>query len=287
VLTVNADALGPWVPWLIDQNAVVKVTAFLLLWGLAWLPIAIPLAITLKWHPPQPLAIAQKIPLVLSLYAIAPAILWGAIHLEASTPEQYGIQWDGGLGIALLIGLGVAVLGVVALFGVEAVLGWITWRQENFPQLLPAILPTLALGLIVAAVEEPIFRGFVLTQLQRDYGIAIAALGSSLIFALLHLVWDGKGAAPQLPGLCLMGAVLVLARQVAGGSLGLAWGLHAGWVWAISCLDTAQIITYTQRVPAWVTGIAGQPLAGALGLMLMLLTGLALAIAEALGGAPS
>lgn len=226
----------------------------------------------------------QKIPLVLSLYALAPVILWGAIHLEAVPVEHYGVQGNLGQGIALLGGLSGAVLGVAVLFGVEAALGWITWRRENFSKILPTLLPTLALGLIVAAVEEPIFRGFVLTQLQQDYGVAIAALGSSLIFAVLHLVWDGKGAAPQLPGLCLMGGVLVLARQVAGGSLGLAWGLHAGWVWAIACLDTAQIITYTQRTPAWVTGIAGQPLAGALGLMLMLLTGLALASAGVMVG---
>jgi uncharacterized protein len=274
---MNLDAMARLDLWFTSQNAVVKVTAFFVAWVLVWLPIAIPLAIHLKWHPPQPLAIAQKIPLVLSLYAIAPLMLWTAMRLESSNPAQYGIQWQWSQGVELLMGIGIAVLGVLLLFGVETALGWIAWRWEQRTQLLSALFPTLALGLVVSAVEEPIFRGFLLTQLQQDYGWAIATLGSSVIFALLHLVWDGKGAAPQLPGLCLMGGVLVVARQVAGGSLGLAWGLHAGWVWAIACLDTAQIVTYTQRGPTWMTGIAGQPLAGWLGLLLLLLTGIGLA----------
>jgi uncharacterized protein len=262
------------------QNAVVKVAAFFGVWGVLWLPISVPLARHLHWHPPQPLDITQKIPLVLSLYAIAPAILWGVIQIEGSTGVKYGMHWNLPQALALLGGIGIAVLGVGLLVGVEWALGWTTWQSENLPQFWSALLPTLGLGLVISAVEEPVFRGFVFTQMHQDYGWAIAALASSVIFALSHLVWDGKSAAPQLPGLCVMGGVLVVARQVAGDSLGLACGLHAGWVWAIASLDTAQILTPTQRGPEWMTGIAGQPLAGALGLGLLTLTGIALILAS-------
>ncbi len=264
--------------WFGAQNAVVKVAAFFVVWGLLWLPIAVPLARHLHWHPPQPLDIAQKIPLVLSLYAIAPVVLWGVIQLEGSTGVKYGLHWQLSQALALLGGVGIAVLGVGLLVGVEWALGWTAWQPENLPQLWPAVLPTLGLGLVVSAVEEPVFRGFVFTQMHQDYGWAIAASVSSTIFALSHLVWDGKSAAPQLPGLCIMGGVLVIARQVAGDSLGLACGLHAGWVWAIALLDAAQIFIHTQRGPEAMTGIAGQPLAGALGLGLLVLTGIALVI---------
>lgn len=98
------------------------------------------------------------------------------------------------------------------------------------------------------------FSGFLLTQLGRDYPIWLAAIISSLIFALLHLVWEKKETVPQLPGLWLMGMVLVLARLVNDGNLGIAWGLHSGWVWAIGCIDTAGLINYTGNVPEWVTG---------------------------------
>ncbi len=258
------------------HSAVMKVAAFFVVWGLVWLPIAIPLAIKLQWRPPQPLAIVQKIPLVLSLYAIAPLILWAAIQWEHKTALDYGLQWSASQGIALLLGLGSAGLGIGVMYGLQALLGWVVWQPANLPQLWPAIPTTLALGLVVSAVEEPIFRGWVLTQLQADYGRALAAIVASAIFALLHLVWDGKAALPQVPGLCLMGGVLVFARHVDGGLLGLACGLHAGWVWTLSAIDTAQVFKRAGG-PAWITGLGEQPLAGLLGLLLLGVTAIALA----------
>ncbi|MBD2019010.1 CPBP family intramembrane metalloprotease domain-containing protein, partial [Leptolyngbya sp. FACHB-36] len=37
-------------------------------------------------------------------------------------------------------------------------------------------------------------------------------------------------------------------------------------------IDTAQLMRYTDRGPAWMTGLAGQPLAGVVGLLLLLVT---------------
>ncbi len=73
-----------------------------------------------------------------------------------------------------------------------------------------------------------------------------------------------------------MGMILVLARFVDGGSLGLAWGIHSGWVWAIASLDTAQLITYTGISSEWVTGKNGKPLAGAAGVLCLVATGVIL-----------
>ena len=102
----------------------------------------------------------------------------------------------------------------------------------------------------------------------------MAAAVSSLIFALLHLVWEQQETLPQLPGLWLMGMVLVLARVCDDGNLGLAWGLHAGWIWAIASLDTTRVIRYTGIVPAWMTGLGEKPLAGAAGIFCLLGTGI-------------
>ena len=167
------------------------------------------------------------------------------------------------------------------LFGLEWVLGWVEWRPDKIESsestkiesIVTIFLLPLGLGLLISAIEESIFRGFLLTQLQQQYPSWAAAASSSLIFALLHLIWDGKQAGPQLPGLWLMGLVLVLARSADGGNLGLAWGLHAGWIWAMASLDAAQMIRRRDRAPIWMTGLAGQPLAGGMGLLLLLLTG--------------
>jgi membrane protease YdiL (CAAX protease family) len=134
------------------------------------------------------------------------------------------------------------------------------------------LLPILLVALFVGGIEELVFRGFLFTELQKDYSVWVAALISSSIFALLHLVWEQRETTPQLPGLWFMGMVLVLARFVDGGSLGLAWGLHAGWVWAIATLDTAQLIDYTGKVSDWVTGKNKKPLAGVAGIVCLLFT---------------
>lgn len=256
-----------------NSSANIKVIAFFLAWLLVWLPVAIPLAIVLKWHPPKPLAIGQKIPLVLSLYALAPLVLWGFTHIEGKPFATYGLTLSRSSLLSLLLGLGVGVVGVGLLFSLERWAGWIVLNQANQSQFWAALLPTLAIGLIISLVEELVFRGFLLNQLQQDYSIWVAAASSSLIFALLHLVWEGSEIAPQLPGLWLMGIVLVIARWVDGGSLAIACGLHAGWVWGIASLDTAQLIQYTDRGSEWMTGLKKQPLAGGMGLLLMGVTG--------------
>jgi uncharacterized protein len=248
------------------------IAAFLGLWVMFWLPIAIPLAIALKWHPPQPPTMQQKLPLVASLYAIAPLILWGFAHFQQQPFSVYGFVWNFRLLSSVLDGFGIAILGLVILHGLLKTLGWLLWNSEQVPVLLTALLPTLGIALWISTIEELVFRGFLLNQLQRDDSFAIAAIISSVIFALLHLVWDGKEALPQLVGLWLLGMVLVLARWLDKGSLGLAIGLHAGWIWGIASLDTAQILEYPNRNLGWLTG-NGKPLAGTFGILLLLMTG--------------
>jgi membrane protease YdiL (CAAX protease family) len=236
------------------------------------LPIAVPVAIAVKWRPFQPFTIQQKIPLVLSLYLLAPFLLWGVAHIQQVSFSSYGLPGQLSVLGTLIIGLCLGVMGVSLLFGLECWLGWATWQREYQKQLLPNLLPTLIIGLLVSGIEELVFRGFLQNQLQSIYLPWLAAAIASTIFALLHLVWDGGESMPQLPGLWLMGMVLVLARWVDSGSLGLACGLHAGWIWAIASLDSAQVIRYTGQGPEWVTGFSQQPLAGAMGLFLLMAT---------------
>jgi len=256
-----------------SSPAVVKIIAFFLFWLLLWLPIAIPLSIALQWHPPKPLAIAQKIPLVLSLYLLAPLVLWGFAVLEGQSFSIYGFVLARSTFISLLLGLSSGIVGVALLFSLERWAGWVEVNGANQNQFFAVLLPTLVLGLLISVIEELIFRGFLLNQLQHDYAGWVAAASSSLIFALLHLVWEGTEIAPQLPGLWLMGIVLVIARWADKGNLGLACGLHAGWVWGMASLDTAQLIHYTDRGSEWITGLKKQPLAGGMGLLLLGVTG--------------
>lgn len=274
----------------VQASGLWKAIAFFFFWVILWIPIAIPIARLLNYQPFKPLKVEQKLPLLASLYLIAPVIIWGVAKVESRSFSDYGLKLELSVLVSLGLGFIFGVLGLAVVFGMQRLLGWQEWhfleetsssstevKPKNWLSVVTSILlPTLLIGLLIAGIEELIFRGFLLNQLQQDYPNWVAAVLSSLIFALLHLVWEQQETLPQLPGLWLMGMVLVLARWVDGGSLGLAWGLHAGWIWAIASLDTIGLITYTGIVPAWITGIAAKPLAGAIGIIYIFITGLAL-----------
>ena len=259
-----------------DAPVLVVVMTFFIAWSACWLPVAAVFVFALNWQPNKPLQPEQKLPILVSLYLLAPLVVWGMSWLTNTSFSDYGfvnnISILGSVGLGF--GLGVLSLAIVFLF--QLWLGWCSFQFTNIKLVRPILLPILLIALFVGGIEELVFRGFLFTELNHDYSVWAAAAVSSLIFAFLHLIWEQKETIPQLPGLWLMGIVLLMARFVNSGNLGLAWGLHAGWVWAIACLDTAQLINYTDKVSEWVTGKNKKPLAGVAGIFCLLLTGLVL-----------
>lgn len=259
-----------------DASVPVVVMTFFMIWIGCWLPIAAVIAITLNWQPTKPLQPEQKLPLLVPLYLLAPLVLWGVIWLSDKSFPDYGFVGNISLLSSLALGFGLGIISLAIMFTCQFWLGWCYLEKSNI-KLIPSILPTiLVIALLVGGIEELVFRGFLLTELERDYPVWLAAAISSLIFALLHLVWEQRETKPQIPGLWLMGMMLVLARIADSGGLGMAWGLHAGLVWAIATVDTAELITYTGKASEWLTGKNKKPLAGAAGIICVLGTGLIL-----------
>ncbi|NJR69894.1 MAG: CPBP family intramembrane metalloprotease [Synechococcales cyanobacterium CRU_2_2] len=267
-----------------------EVILFFAIWLLLWSPIAFVLGQRLQWafpHPPTP---EQKIPLVLSLYALAPPLLWVWARRSGQSLADFGWSWSPGFGFQVAAGLGLAISSLVLLWGLERLGGWIRFAfdREMLRRQTGSILLILLIAIAISAVEELLFRGFlteallsILGQVQgvdnRPLGsgwVVILAVGlANGVFALLHLPWDRwQNVVPQLPGLWLMGWVLSLAC-LQQGNLGLAIGLHGGWVWAIASLDTLQALKYTGQVPTWVTGVGGHVLAGIIGLVFLVAMG--------------
>jgi membrane protease YdiL (CAAX protease family) len=282
----NLRLLSPSIP------AIVKIILFFSTWIVVWLPAAIVLAIALKWHPPQPLG-NKKLPLLASLYVIVPFILWATSWIENTSFANWGWDWQPAVLMSLMRGLGLGIISLVILFGLQLTAGWLALKKSetstetgekkiNFWTLIlnPASLLTLLLALWISATEELIFRGCLQTILQQDYSVLIAAAIASFIFAIAHLIWAAKETLPQLPGLWLMGMVLTLARIADNGSLGLAIGIHAAWIWGITTVDTEGAINPTGRAPEWITGIAAKPLAGAAGILLLLATATLLGLTQ-------
>lgn len=269
--------------------ALLKIVVFLGIWLGLWLPFAIPRSLRVKWRPGLPLSPEQRLPLLLWLYIVAPVAAGIIATLETSNFWDYGLHWETSTLASLGRGFAVGVFGLSLLFYCQSVFGAIDWtfpidKSATEP---PSILcgfgtfivrrtivwvPAFFLALCVAGIEEFMFRGVLQNLLQSEYSGWVAAATGSLIFALLHLIWDIPETLPQIPGLWVMGMVLAWARIVDGGSIALAWGIHAGWVWGLVCLDTAGIVRYTGTLPEWVSGLSGKPLAGLLGIVLLLAT---------------
>ena len=257
----------------LTDTPVFLVIAFFMIWVSCWLPLVAILAITLNWQIDKSLQTEQKIPLLVSLYLLVPLILLGFQWLKLGSFTDYGLVGKVSVVSSFFLGFSLGVFGLAIVFFGQLYVGWCYLEKSHF-KLIPSNLLIISLvALFVGGIEELIFRGFLLTKLEQNYSIWLGAIISSLIFAVLHLLWEQKETIPQLPGLWLMGMVLVLARLADDNNLGIAWGLHAGWVWAIATIDTAELITYTDKVSPWVTGINKKPLGGLTGIICVLSTG--------------
>ena len=272
--------LPVWLTSVQDFPSESKIGLFLLIWLALWLPIAFLFGKKLNWKPFQPLEAEQKIPLLVPLYLLVPWLGWLTLITEGTSLSDYGLSWGWDLLISLCMGLLLGLGGLVVVFTLEGGLGWLTWQAENLKELGKVVLPIFVLAVWIGITEEFVFRGIFQTILETDYNPWVSGIIISSIFALLHLLWERQTTLPQLPGLWLMGMVLVIARWTDGGSIGLAWGLHAGWVWGLASLDAAQMISYTGKGKNWIIGIYQQPLGGMMGILCLLGTALVLAVSQ-------
>jgi hypothetical protein len=144
--------------------------------------------------------------------------------------------------------------------------------------LVGIVLEGLIMALAVGLVEELLFRGWLLDELQRDYRPQIAMLTSAIVYAAVH------GFRPQFGALVILGCALVWAKRIGHEitalgrreRLALPIGLHAGLVWGYYIVNVGQLIKYTDCVPTWVTGLDRNPLAGAIGVLFLFALALSL-----------
>ncbi|MGB0564811.1 MAG: lysostaphin resistance A-like protein [Spirulinaceae cyanobacterium] len=255
-----------------------QLAGLLGVWLLAWLPIALIMAIALGWRPGRPLFSVYKLPLLASLYLLLLPLLGGLMRLGPYQLTDWGLGWHWGFWGFLILGFAIAVLGLAIVFGLESRQGWVIWHGEQRTALLRLLPTILVLALWISFTEELLFRGVFVALLGRDAALGTVAIVTSALFAASHLLWDRQQTA-SLVGLWLMGMVLMLARLVTQ-DLSLAIGLHAGWIWGLTCLAESKIMTYSDRAAQpphiWWVGIGQQPLAGAAGIFCLWGTALVL-----------
>ena len=250
-----------------------KVAIFFAAWATLWLPIAFRVARFIGWQPNVTPTPKQKLVLLASLYILVPVVIGWKTRLELLSFAELGLSPLSDILPYLVGGLILSVTSTIAVFSWQSLCNLVRWQEQNVGRLLPLFIPLLCLSLLISFAEELVFRGYVFYTLSTDNTVIIAAIASSLVFALLHLIWEREQTLPQIPGLWLMGMVLVGARIIADDSIYLAVGLHAGWICSLTCIDSAELITYNYQ-NHWITGINRQPLAGIAGIVCLAVTGL-------------
>ncbi len=178
-----------------------------------------------------------------------------------------------------LLGLAAAVLFLALLY-----LAWLATGQVSFEvrhpgrRLVPRLLALVPTAVLVALVEELLFRGVVLAGLAADLGRWPALLVGSLVFAAAHYVRRVKRYW-TFPGHVALG-VLFSAGYLLTDALWLSCGLHAGGV--LMLLGARPFVRY--HGPGWLVGASIYPYAGSVGVAALL--ALAGTLAFQLGGNP-
>ncbi len=244
-----------------------RIPIFLVALLSIWLPFAAPIYLLVK---DSNLATILTMALLFTEFLLL-VRLWGKqVYRENQVLKSYGLISSRQNGFEFLIGLAIGLLLTFSLFGVQGLFGFVSWQNsDNLPRIIAeGLLSALGVGF----AEELVFRGWLLDELQRDYSDRVSLWGNSIVFALSHFIKPVAAMLrswPQFPGLLLLGLILVGGKRSRQNRLGLAIGFHAGIVWGYYMINVGKLVRYSGSVPDWVTGVNGNPLAGAIGLLFL------------------
>ena len=144
---------------------------------------------------------------------------------------------------------------------------WIgTISQDKF-------INAICLILGVGFAEELIFRGWLLEELKKQFGLKKAIFGQALIFSLVHIGFDLPflQMLSILTGLFLLGILLCLIRLKDKNSLWGCIGLHGGLV-GLWFITNNGLLEISKNAPKWLVGpgtINTNPLGGIFGISLI------------------
>jgi membrane protease YdiL (CAAX protease family) len=215
-----------------------------------------------------------------SILILALAGLWPLLRaLGATTWREIGItppysQWNK-LGGGLLLGLGsLALVAAIATSFGEFRFA----KTADAHKVVSTLFNAAGTALVVAVLEEILFRGGIYGGLRRVLYWPFALAASSAIYALVHFLQraDLAGAVGWNSGLVLLPRVLggftdfhmlvpgFFTLTLAGSLLGLAYqrtgnlyfsiGLHAGWIFVMKIFGTLAV--QTPGAGTWFWGTA-------------------------------
>ena len=130
-----------------NAPAYAVIMVFFTAWIVSWLPIALILAKVLHWTPKQPLQPEQKIGLVISLYLLAPAILFLTNWLTNRSFAAYGWIGDFSILYSLCLGFGWGVVSLAFVFGCQLYFGFCKLKLTNLESVPSTLLSVMLVAL--------------------------------------------------------------------------------------------------------------------------------------------
>jgi len=192
-----------------------------------------------------------------------------------------GFQRPPGWEAEMLFGVALGAGLMLAIFALEAGLGWVqivgfAW-QEGALNAVKALALGLGLYIAVAFTEELMVRGYILQTLAEGLPLGLAVPISSVIFGLLHASNPNASWVSTL-NLVIAGIFLALGYVVTR-RLWLPIGLHFGWNFfqgtllgfPVSGTESPTLIRQIESGPDLITGGAFGPEAGLTGLVASLI----------------
>jgi uncharacterized protein len=224
----------------------IQLLGFLAVLTLLSLPVAA--AIT-PWIPYDYFKVLRRVATIGAALLLIPFVT----RVQGKRFSDYGLARTQQFRGELLWGIG---LGVV-LFASLAVLQWscgtLDWKMPT-TQGWATIVTFVPAALIIALLEETFFRGVVMQSLAHDMPVLLAAILSSLFYAILHFVKylaDPLGIIPEVFGLCILGLVLAYGFYRTK-LLAIPIGLHMAFAY-LARVDK-QFIEFHGRDPQWIFG---------------------------------
>jgi membrane protease YdiL (CAAX protease family) len=213
-----------------------------------------------------------------SFLIVALAGLWPVLRsLGVTSCRDIGIVLPYGQSKKLLGGLLLGFLSLAAVAGIAVGFGGRGMVQDLAAhKVVGIVFGAILTAVVVATLEEILFRGGIFGGLRRVLYWPFALLISSLIYALVHflqpveltgpVVWssglvllpqklggfaDFHALAPGFFSLTLAGVLLGLAYQRTG-NLYFSIGLHAGWIFCLKIYS--QLTVQAAQTATWFWG---------------------------------
>lgn len=253
-----------------SYSAPARLGLFILTLLIIWLPFATPIYLLINKKDANLTTILTMGLLFIAFIILL--ILWGKyVYNHQNLFKVYGLIGNRKNFQYLIKGfvIGAGFTGI--LFITESLFGWVEFKPPSH-SLIKLILEGLMSALAIGFGEELLFRGWLLNELDQDYNPKIVPFIDGLIFALLHFIKPISEIIRTIvtfPALVLLGLTLVWAKRSHKNLLGICIGLHAGLVWGYYILNVGEMLIYTNKVPAWITGIDQNPIAGIMGLFFL------------------